>query len=469
MSLKKDTIWASIDTFVNQAAGLIFRLLLARQLAPADFGVLAMANTTIAILQMINDFGISSTIIQRKQNAMTADFFSAAFTAAIFISGALFLLNQTVIADASAAFFHNAQVENLVRVLGLVFLFLPFSSLSQALLLRSRKFSTIARSRTVAQAVGITAGSIYLFTFKSLWALPVQILSTQLTVAVLFYLASPWKPRIFWNSHLRRELFGFSGLVFLNNFLNSIAKNLDQIILGRFVGTGQLGVYSLSFYLTDTVRTSLMSIMNRVMLVHYSENQENKELLQRDYLRTLRWNVDLIFPAMLVLIFAGPILIPQVLGAKWAEIGPTLQLLAIAVMVHAAGGSTSPLFVAVGKPGLDLKIFASTTCGILMPAVFLGAYYGGIVGAALGACIAKSVAIIVRQVVLSQVIDLPARTYLGTLAVCSLKYLPIPVLFVILDASGFARSPAIEISCVGLLGCVYGALFAFRFLKDPNF
>jgi len=469
MSLKKDTVWATLDTFVNQCLTFGFRLVLARMLAPEAFGVLSMANATMAVLQMVNDFGISSTLIQRKKEEMTPTFLAAAFTAALAISLALFVVNAAVIAPFSGIFFKTSEVSGLVAFLGIAFLFTPFTTISQALLLKDRRFNTVAKLRCIALLCGLAVGSVILGLFHSIWALPVQVIVTQLITMVLFYGSLKWPIRLSWDAGARRELFGFSGVVFLNNLLVACFKNIDQIILGRLFPPAQLGLYSFAVYLTDTVRTSLMSIMNRVMFVHYSEHQDNPEKLRADYLRTLFWNCTMLFPPMLVICMVGPELVTLVMGAKWQGLDPVLRILALTVIVHAAGGTTSTLFVAIGKPKLDLNIFVFTSVAFTLPGIFLGAKLGGITGVALGVLISRFLAGAVRQIALRKVLHLPFAPYLRVLGRAALEVMPMIVIFLVFRSLGGTANLVAVICFAAIASATYGGLFLNRFIRNKSF
>jgi len=308
-------------------------------------------------------------------------------------------------------------------------------------------------------------GTTFLFVYKSLWAAPIQVLSAQILTTAFVYAVKPWRPRFCWNAGLRGELFGFSGLVFLNNLLVTLSKNAGQIVLGRTLGPAELGLYSLAFTLTDTVRTSLMSIMNRVMFVHYAENQEDPSRLSSDYLRTLAWNCSIVFPLMLTLGIVGPDLVPMLLGDNWKGMDPVLPILAAVVMVHVAGGSTSSLLTAIGRPGLDLRLFALTTIGIMFPAIIAGGWWFGSVGVAGGLLLSKIASVMIRQVYMKQLIGLKWSSYASVLTREAIKVLPLVGVLACLAVFVSSLGPLIYGMLAGVALLPYGLLFARQFAR----
>lgn len=465
MSLKTDTVWAAADAFAMQGLAFCFRLILAQQLGPKDFGILSMAATTLLVLGALNDFGISATLIQRRKSEMSEAFLATAFTGAVFISGGLFICNQLVVAPMSAIFFRTPEVSNIVMVLGCAFLFFPITTISNALLMRSRDFEIMTKCRVVAQFLSMVLGAWVLFIYKTLWAAPIQVLSAQFFTTALMYGARPWRPKLCWDASLRKELFGFSSIVFLNNLLVTLSKNAGQIVLGRTLGPADLGIYSLAFTLTDTVRTSVMSVMNRVMFVHYAENQDNATRLSGDYLKTLAWNCSIVFPLMLMLVVSGPHLVLALLGDKWKGMELVLPILAMAVMVHVAGGSTSSLLTAIGKPGLDLRLFALTTIGVMFPAIIVGGLWFGAVGVASGLLLAKVASIGIRQFYMKQLIGLKWSTYGRLLVSQAAIALPLVLALIVVNTLVLPMGVWAYASTITVCLAPYGVLFLWKFIN----
>jgi len=397
-------MWTGIDTMVSGGLAFLFRLLMARLLLPSDFGILAMALTTFAIVQVFNDFGMSATVIQREESRFSSSIVDTAFTASAVMSGLLFLINTLVIAPVSAWVFREPLVGAVTAVIGLTFLLTPMISISRALLFRQRNYRAVTIARITSSIGSIAAAGICLFLLRNVWTLAVQILAAQIFLATALYVAGRWRPRLSFNRGIFKEMFGYSGLVFANDLFVAAAKNFDVITLGRLLTQSQVGLYSLAFYITDVVRTQLMSVLNRVMFTHYSSIQTDMAAVRFYYVRTLSWNTLLIFPVMISIILAGPLLTPFFLGEAWSGMGAPLQALAVSVMIHAAGGTTSTVYKALGRPGLDLVLFAFTSVVILLPTLIIGAHIAGIAGAAIAVAINKGVSAIIRQILLDRMI-----------------------------------------------------------------
>jgi len=118
----------------------------------------------------------------------------------------------------------------------------------------------------------------------------------------------------------------------------------------------------------------------------------------------MSWNALIMLPLMVALILAGPILMPVLLGDAWRDMGLTLQLLAVSVMLSAIGGTTSTVFKALGRPGIEFSIVIFTSSVLLLPGLIVGVKLAGIAGAAAAIAFKVLVSVIVRQVILDRLV-----------------------------------------------------------------
>ncbi|WP_126174638.1 lipopolysaccharide biosynthesis protein [Altericroceibacterium xinjiangense] len=426
-SLKRDAAWTAADTLVSAGSAFLFRLVVARFIVPAEFGVFALALTTVAIVQVFNEFGMAATIIQRAEDRFTPELVDTAYSASTLISTALFVINLIFIAPLAAWFYSSERVGIISAVVGVSFLFTPTASIARALLFRARDYRTVTVARIVSTLLSLVAAVVVLVFYRNVWALVVQAVSAQVILAFAMWRLSEWRPRFRLDRRTFREMIGYSGFVFANDLFVSISRNLDVITLGRILSQSQVGIYSLAFYVTDIVRMNVMSILNRVMFTHYSSIQNDHDAVRFYYIRTASWNALLIFPVMVAIILAGPVLTPVFLGADWRAMGIPLQLLAVSVMIHAAGGATSTVYKALGRPGLDFTLNVLTSVIILLPALIFGVLWAGMAGAAAAVAGAKAISAIIRQILLDRMIGSTLAGVLKSTAGALLMQVPLVI------------------------------------------
>jgi teichuronic acid exporter len=462
MSLRKDAFWTGLDIFISSGLAFLFRLVMAKLLAPDQFGIVAMVLAVYSILQTLGDFGLTASLVQRHESQLDDSIVPSTFAISVVVSLALFAIALFFAAPLSAVFFSTGEVGAMIAALSACFLLTPFSSVSTALLYRRRAFRELTTIRGISTLVGLAGAAVFLLVYGTAWTIVVQILLTQLFMTVGLYARAGWRPSLRWQTGAFRSIVSYSGLVFLNDVAVAMAKNLDVAVIGRILTKADVGIYSLAFFLTDIVRLNLMSILNRVMFVRYAQDQNDTVALRRNYLETMRWNCLIIFPLMTALILFGPELVLRLYGPSWASIEPVLQLLALSVIFHAAGGTSSTLYKAIGKPGLDLAMFLGTTATFLVPGVIGGALLAGMVGVAAGVAIAKLLTVITRQIVLDRLIGSTLRRVFQNFGTVSLMQAPIVAVWVIGRWLGLGPSLTSEILLPTLGLAIYGGLLALH-------
>lgn len=457
MSLRRDAVWTGFDAFASSGISFMFRLLVARFLSPHEFGLAAIALTIVAVLQVINDFGLTATLIQRDQDKVTDRLVNTTFTLSVIVSACLFIVVVLVVAPVASMFYSEPDLLALVAVMGVSLLPSPFTTVASALLLRERRFKTVAISRVLSVITStIGAATLLLFT-PTAWVVIVQFVAASTIASIVVVHAAKWKFRIVIDKQARKEVLRFSSFILANDLTLALSANVGVFVVARVVGTAEAGLYSLAIYLTDIVRRSLMNIFNRVMFVHYSKSKKDFIELRRSFIASLTWNCRIIFPVMTATICAGPALANMALGPEWREMGPALQWLALSAMVLAAGGSTSTLYKAMGKPGLDLGLYVGALVLVILPSMITGALLYGLVGVAVATAVSRAIVNIVRQLLLDRLIGSTLKKAVTTVLRLLVLQLPIVAIWWI----GRHASPALD-TAIGqaLLVAVGGAIYA---------
>jgi len=456
MSLKRSAAWTALDTFGSAGLSFGFRLLVARVLTPDQFGVAALALTVLAVLQTVNDFGLTASLIQKDEADVTPSLINTTFTASGIVSLVLAALTGFAIAPLAAWFYHQPQVGDLILVMAISLLPSPFTTVASALLLRQRRFREVALVRIAATILSLAIAGTILVVRPSPWAVVTQAITMPLIMVLGLCAAAKWRFRITLVKKHLKEVFGFSTFILMNDLAISLSANAGVFIIGRMVSASDAGLYSLANYMTDTVRRALMSILSRVTFVHFSQIKHDKPQLSQAYLSVQVWNSRVIFPIMTAFMLFGPALMNHFYGHRWDHAGSVVRWLSLAVIINAAGGATSNLYRAIGRPGMDLALFLTTTTLIQFPGMAFGAYFYGLTGVAMAAAITKLVAVILRQILLDRIIGGTALHVLRAVARLVLLQAPLVIVWAILNLY-WPVHPWMADVAGGVLGCaLYG-------------
>jgi teichuronic acid exporter len=202
---------------------------------------------------------------------------------------------------------------------------------------------------------------------------------------------------------LRRTL-GFGGYVTGNDIAVYLTRNADYLLIGKFVGAGALGAYTLAFLLTDTFRSSMMSVMNRVLYPVYGRLQDDVHAVRTYYLRVIRYNMLPLVPIMVLFAALADPIVRWGFGDAWLDAIFPLKMLSVAVIVHTFGGTAASVMRGVGRADIEFKQYLVRALLFNFPVLAFGIYLAGIDGAAIAVLLIKLVGRMVQQHVLRRLI-----------------------------------------------------------------
>jgi O-antigen/teichoic acid export membrane protein len=379
MSLKRSVIsglkWSSISHFGRRSLSLLTTIILARLLTPADFGLVAMAAVVIGFIELFKDLGTATAVIQR-QNLSQALLASMFWLNAGFGLAAMLVLYVT--SPLVGAFYREPQVIPIMQVLSLSFLMSGLSNLQMSLLERNLEFNKLAfieiGTALFATLVGITAA----FLGHGAWSLVYQMLAGNLLTTLLLWSASRWRPSWEFNWAEIRSVMGFSLNLTGGNIFNYFARNADKFLIGRFLGSQDLGYYDLAYRLMLYPLQSISAVVGRVMFPLYSRMQDDVSQFGRAYLKVASAIALISFPLMLgMTALAGPFVL-TLFGAAWAPVIPLLLILAPLGAVQSISTTIGHIYTAKGRT--DLGMLWTVGAGVLIVLSFLLGLPWGILG-----------------------------------------------------------------------------------------
>jgi len=379
MTLKTSAIsgikWSSISHFGRRGLSLVTNVILARLLAPADFGLVAMAAVIIGFIELFKDLGTASAVIQRKD-------MSEALLASIFWLNAGFGLLATIVvyllSPLAGAFYREPQVVPIMQALSVSLLLSGLSNLQNSLLERALEFEKLARieigTALFATIVGVTAAFLGL----GAWSLVYQMLVGNLTATIFLWRASRWRlsGRFRWAEI--RGVMGFSLNLTGFSIFNYFARNADKFLIGRFLGSQDLGLYDLAYRLMQYPMQGISAVIGRVMFPLFSRIQDDDRQFGYVYLKVVSAIAFIAFPLMLGLMAVASPFVLTLFGAAWAPVIPLLLILAPLGAVQSVGTTVCVIFVAKGRT--DWLVWWGVGACILIVLSFVVGLAWGILG-----------------------------------------------------------------------------------------
>jgi len=371
----KGFLWLGTGTLLAQLITWLSTIFVIRLLLPADYGLMAMAFTFIALLTVISELGISASIIQAEEindreirQIFGLTILMSVMSLVICYLGAPFL----------GKFYHETNLVKLIRVMSITFLLTALYIIPQSLLIREMNFKAKAKIDILAQVGSSILTLILALVGMGVWSLVFGFMTLHSIKAAGFNLVGPsWVQPIFHFKGAERYIkFGLT--VTGDRLLYYMFTQSDKIVVGKLLGDNLLGIYTVALTLASIPAEKVLPIITQVSFTSYSRIQDDIERINRNILRAIRIISFVGFPIFFGMAGVAKDGIPLILGPKWTSIVLPFQLLCIILPLKALSPILPPAVFAIGKPKVNLANMAITS--IAMSAAFLIGVKAGLLG-----------------------------------------------------------------------------------------
>lgn len=363
-----------IITGLNLVRGAI----LARLIAPEDYGLQGMLMGVVSLALIFKDLGLGTATIREKQISQSQ--VSNLFWANILI-GLISMLIVMACGPLFAWFYNEPRLTGMSVVLSIGYLFGGLSVQHQALLRRQMLFGRLAFVTIVANLLSSGLGILLGYLGFGYWALVWMLTSTNIILALGFALFTGWIPDIpSRKSGVRSMLKTGTDVAVLNAF-STLAKHVDKILLGKFIGPHGLGLYHRAFTFINQINGNIRLSLFGVALPAMSSIQSKPEQFRSYFLKFVAILAQLTMPIAAVCFCFADEIVLFYLGPTWVETGIFLRILSIGAFIMPVVTSLDQIPLALGFSARyrNSGIFRSIFSVVL---VFFGVFYSGAIGAA---------------------------------------------------------------------------------------
>ncbi len=324
--------WTFSGSSVQMALRIVVLIALARLLKPADFGLVTAALVVTGFSELFSQLGIGPAIVQRPQ--LEERHIRTGFTISA-ILGFLLLGIFYFLAPIIAAFYHmqNQNLTPILRALALVFPISGLSVVSYSLLSRDLEFKRIAGIQVTAYLVGYVGMGIGLaWCGFGPWALVAASLTQELGNTIGRLIFKPHSKKLLFDLEAAKELMLLGGGFTAARMGNYLATQGDNLIVGRYLGLAQLGLYSRSYQLIVIPATLLGQVLQDVLFPVMARFQDDKVRLAQAYKRGLALIALLVLPMSVAMTIVAPEFIYTLFGPQWKGAIEPFGILTIGVL-----------------------------------------------------------------------------------------------------------------------------------------
>ncbi len=353
-----------VANLITTIFGTVASIILARLLTPWDFGLIALSGIIIAVITtFVQDLGFNAALIQRQKNIEEAA--NIVFYTTIAINFFLFSV-ILLIAPFAADFFHEEKVTDIIRISALGLIIGAFSAGHSGLMIKKLEYGAVMKISIISSVLSSSLSVILAFLGFSYWSLVYGSLLVAPLTVILYWQASSWRPKISYNKKIAREMIGFGGLVTVINILWFFISEIDKLFIGKFLNTYSLGIYKMGYNWGLIGANNIAGVLFGVLFPTFSTIQNEKKKIWDAYLKAFKYTNLLTIPISLGTIAIAPEFVTFILGEKWIESIPIIQIFAVYGLFYSAGIPSASVFLALGKAKLAAKITAVQTFFVLL-------------------------------------------------------------------------------------------------------
>jgi O-antigen/teichoic acid export membrane protein len=364
--------WNALSQVGNQVINLGITVLLTRILPASTFGLIAMAGVFTGFFLVFPGLGLGAALVQ-KADAEERHFTSVYWVNLLF---SFFLAALVALAGPVAAwFFREPALVPILGALAFQFPITAIAAISRVRLRRELRFDVVSRIELLAGACGGACGVVLALDGAGVWSLVVRSLVVASLSSLLLSIAKPFRPspRIDWPSV--RECSGFGLNMIGGELLVYFFRSFDNLLIGKYLGAIALGVYSRAYAFMLVPLIGVTQVISGVLFPALSRIKNEDDRLSAIFLRVSGAIALVVHPLSIWFVVAAGPFVRVVLGPRWEDVVPLLQILCPAGLWECFGGVAAAIFQAKGRTDLYVRV-SGLSYGFAAVAFFVGVRFG---------------------------------------------------------------------------------------------
>jgi lipopolysaccharide exporter len=436
-------------------------VILARLLAPSEFGLMALVMVSAAVIEALTEVGVKQSIIQHKRGGQS-EYLNAAWFIQAGRGLVLFILTY-IATPLISQFYSRPELTSLLRFGAISILLNGLISPGTYVLEKEFRFSKVAFLTQGSAVCGILTTLGLSIIVKNVWALVIGMVTETAVRCLLSFVLCPFVPKPRMNTSDFGELTKFARGMFGLPILTLIAVRMDILVIGKVMTTELLGMYAMALELAQIPFEFFSRVVNPVLLPAMAEKQNDIPALRRAILKITMATSAVSIPLTGFLCVCAKPVLAIAYGSQYAAVSVTFAILSLYIYIRIQGTILGQVVFAIGQPHLQ-RLFTIVRLVILLILIFPATHYLGISGAAASLVLASGIALVLQMVRVGNLVNLHIRDYLRAIipAINSTMVivLPISIIGVLWTRSLYGR---VLIGFVAfILGCAAGIMWYRR-------
>lgn len=399
-------------TLVERLARLGRNMLLARVIAPDQFGIMAITLAVLALYEAITEVGVAQAVIQNKRGS-TPEFLNVAWWFGV-ARGLIVGIIALPLASPIARFYDMPELVPLLMVAPVSILFTGLTSPRVYALQRQFRFGATLTAIQGAGLLGTAMAIVLGFWLQNVWALLWGTVFEAFARFVLSFVVCPIRPRFRLDKESRTDLFRFTKGMAGLSVLTLLIMQADTFVLGKVISAEDLGLYTMAITLAAFPLMIFSKVVQPLVVPMLANVQDDLGALRSKVLQLSRlvWLFGLPLTAVLGL-SGGPLLVLVYGRPELVRMAPAFAVYSLFSIVYMASMVTFSVYLALGRPELQRKFTLVRAILVVILLYPLADAFGGF-GAAVALLVAMVGAMAVQLVNLRSITGLTLNAYLKT-------------------------------------------------------
>mgnify|MGYP000002473919 CR=1 FL=1 len=371
----KGMAWSAVERIAIQAIQFLLGIVLARILAPEDYGVFAILTIFISISQVFIESGFTKALINkidRTQVDISTVYFFNIFVSIICV-GIIYFVSPWV-----GEAYEIPSLSLLLRIASISLIINSLYTVSTTLTTIDLNFKLLAKVNFLSTVISGGVAIYLAYDGYGVWSLVYQTLLRSIISCVFMWIFVKWKPSFVFSKKSFQQLFSYGSKLLVSSLLNKTFNQINSILIGKYIGVKDLGFYTRGVQFADFIFSIISSSLNNVLLPSLSSVKDQQELLKSYFKTIIKMSVLITFPIFLTLVVISKPLIIFLLTDKWAMAIPIMQIFCLSRLISTISGINVNFLYIIGRTDLSLKqeyIKIIVRVALLLIALPFGIYY----------------------------------------------------------------------------------------------
>ena len=353
--------WKFAERIGAQLVSVVVSIILARLIAPSEYGIIPLVMVFITIANIFVDSGFGSALVQKKDadniDFSTVLFFSFSFSVLLYFI--VFLVAKPI-----SNFYNMPILCPVIRTISVTVIFKAINSVQQAYVYRKMIFQKFFYATIIGTITSGIVGVIMAYCGCGVWALVFQVLINSIMDTIILQLLIDWKPIMVFSFERLKVLFAYGWKILIQGFVLQLYANLRSLIIGKIYTPEDLAFYTKGNQFPDLISTNVDTSISTALFPTMAKKQDDIQIVKEIARRTTQITSFIMNPILIGLAIIADTFIELVIGTNWLPAVPYLRICCAILVFRAPQTAIFQGIKAVGRSDsalimdLPVRIFA---------------------------------------------------------------------------------------------------------------